>query len=65
MLFQSMSAIPAIKYGISNTYLIVQLIYSLEDFCMDLVKYSIRIKNVPSSDSSRMIESIIGYRFNN
>jgi len=39
--------------------------YSLEDFRMDLLKYSIRIKNVPSSDSNRMVESIIGYRFNN
>ncbi|KAL6626071.1 hypothetical protein U3516DRAFT_777176 [Neocallimastix sp. 'constans'] len=39
--------------------------YTLEDFRMDLVKYSIRIKNVPSSDSNRMVEFIIGYIFNN
>ncbi|KAG4092258.1 hypothetical protein H8356DRAFT_1356128 [Neocallimastix lanati (nom. inval.)] len=32
---------------------------------LQLGGFFIRIKNVPSSDSSRMIESIIGYRFNN
>ncbi|ORX73455.1 hypothetical protein BCR32DRAFT_249939 [Anaeromyces robustus] len=39
------------------------IFYSLEDFRMDLIKYSIRISNIPSSsDSKRMVESIIGYR---
>ncbi|KAG4081641.1 hypothetical protein H8356DRAFT_1340708 [Neocallimastix lanati (nom. inval.)] len=40
--------------------------YSLEDFRMDLIKYSIRIKNLSSnsdSDSKKTVESIIGYRF--
>ena len=38
--------------------------YSLEDFRMDLIKYSIRISNISSdSDSKKNVESIIGYRF--
>ncbi|KAL6598349.1 hypothetical protein U3516DRAFT_846845 [Neocallimastix sp. 'constans'] len=42
--------------------------YSLEDFRMDLIKYSIRIRNLSSnsnsdSDSKKTVESIIGYRF--
>jgi len=42
--------------------------YSLEDFRMDLIKYSIHIRNFSSnsnsdSDSKKTVESIIGYRF--
>jgi len=42
--------------------------YSLEDFRMDLIKYSIRISDLFSnsnsdSDSKKTIESIFGYRF--
>jgi len=39
--------------------------YSLENFRMDLIKYSIRIINIPTNDSKRTVESIIGYRIIN